>query len=320
MPRTSVAFIPALLLALVSLDGLAAQTLEETLHTANVPRHRFSASELTAKITSFAISKDGNFLLGYYEDDGSGLLRPPLRLVRYDRVRDQMLRAELRDTDQPPYGGDILGNCFGSVLDVRERDGTIYVGTHINPSAGCLFVLTPELEWKAVLPGWLLGVVGGDYAIWRRNEIHFMSVHPMHIEVFDLKRNRVTGIYPDPGDTQRHQFSSLIKPRISMKWCAEHNAQCDPENFNTDLNGEVAVNDAARIFGFEASFDANGFGDVAEKQVGSRTMVYLFRERSGSWEYREFPARLFRNLFGGMSIQDLIAQKPGLAFQPSTTQ
>lgn len=49
------------------------------------------------KITSFAVSADAPFLLAYYVDDGSGRLNPPLHVVRYDRERADLKRADLRD-------------------------------------------------------------------------------------------------------------------------------------------------------------------------------------------------------------------------------
>jgi len=61
-----------------------------------------------------------------------------------------------------------------------------------------------------------------------------------------------------------------------------------PENFDASLGGAVALNEAAKVFGFEAKFDAAGFGDAAEKQVPARTVAYIFRERGGTWEHRNF--------------------------------
>jgi len=139
----------------------------------------------------------------------------------------------------------------------------------------------------------------------------------MHIGVFDVKRNQSTEVYPYKDDPQRRQFSRLIKPHISGKWCVEHNAQCDPENFNTVLRGNVIVNEAAKVFAFEAQFDAAGFGEAAEKQVPPRTVAYIFRERAGRWEHREFHGQPFQRLLGGMSLKELIGKKPDLPFRPA---
>lgn len=53
-------------------------------------------------------------------------------------------------------------------------------------------------------------------------------------------------------DPQPRQFSCLIAALISEKWCLEYNAQRDPEHFDADLKGNLQVNEAAKVFGFEA--------------------------------------------------------------------
>lgn len=208
-------------------------------------------------------------------------------------------------------------NCLGSALDIREYRDTIFIDTHDNPSAGCVIVLSSRLRFQAALSGWLLAVIGSDYAIVRRSEVHFMSIHPMHIEVFALKRNQSTEIYPYHDDPQRRQFSQLLKPLISEKWCLDYNAPCDPEDFDTDLAGKVIVNEAEKLFGLQARFDAAGFGPASAKQLPPRTIAYLFRERDGQWEHREFNGQQLQRLLGTMSFDELIAQKPDLAFQHS---
>ncbi|MEN6533016.1 MAG: hypothetical protein ABFD89_05095 [Bryobacteraceae bacterium] len=293
---------------------VAAETLEDALRAAEVPTQQFPASALVGKITSFAVSSDGPSLLAYYEDDGSGFLRPPLHVVRYERATGSLRRTDLRDVSAL-FQGTIQMSCLGSATGIVEYGNRIYIDTHYNPSTGCVIVLSPRLELKAALPGWLLGHIGADYALLQRSEVHFMSVHPTHIAVFDVKRNESTEVYPYADDPQRRQFSRLLEQLISEKWCRENNAQCDPENFNAHLRGGVIVNEAARLFAFQAEFDPGGFGPAAEKQVPTRAVTYFFRERGGKWEHREFDAQQLQHLLRGISLGELIADKPDLAFQ-----
>ena len=86
---------------------------------------QFPAAELERKITSYAISSDDPFLLAYYADDGSGLLRAPLHVIRYGRAKRELRRGEISPDD-----------CVGSALSIREAHGFIYIDTHENPSAG----------------------------------------------------------------------------------------------------------------------------------------------------------------------------------------
>lgn len=191
-----------LLLFTRGITSLPAETLEDVLRAANLPVRQFSTSDLGAKITSYAISRGDPFLFAYYVDDGSGLLRPPLRLLRYDRATGNLLRADLRNATAL-FQGEIPLNCLGSALAIREYRGTIY---------------------------------------------------------------------PYPDDPQRRQYSRLLRPLISEKWCMEYNAQCDPTNFDTNLEGKVIVNEPEKLFGFQARFDAVGFGPATEKQLPPRTI------------------------------------------------
>ncbi|MBI2679674.1 MAG: hypothetical protein HYX25_01545 [Candidatus Solibacter usitatus] len=283
------------------------------LRDAGIPTRQFSAPDLAAKITSYAIANNDPFLLAYYVDTGTGLLGPPLRLIRFDRAKRDLRRADFADI-HALFQRDVPMSCLGSALDIREYRGNIYIDTHANPSAGCVIVLSSTLSFKTAISGWLLGLIAADYAIVRHSEIHFMSVHPMHIGVLDLEQNHLVEVFPFENDPQRREFSGLLKPHIVEKWCKEHNAQCDPENFDTDLKGKLAVNEAARIFGFEAEFNASGFGEATEKQVPRRNVVYVFRQRSGEWEHREFPVAQFRSLFSGKNLQELISSEPNRAF------
>ncbi len=205
-------------------------------------------------------------------------------------------------------------DCLGSALRIREHRNFVYIETHVNPSAGCTIVLSSLLSYRAALSGSLLGLLGSEYAIVQRSEIHFASVHPLHIAVYDAARNRSVEVYPPEGDVLRRQYSRLIRPHISKKWCSENNAQCDPDNFNTDVDRKLAINEAAKAFGFEATFDAMGFGEEAAARVAPRTIFYIYRERGGIWQYREFEPIQLQRLFGVSTIGDLVMRIPDAPF------
>ncbi len=302
-----------LLCVAAGMPGLAAQTLRETLRAANVPTDSFAGAELDQKISSSAHSGGEPFLMAYYLDSRAEPGERPLHVIRYVRGTGSLRGAELRDIHAISPDNASM-NCLYPVAGIRESRGTIYVETHISPSAGCVLVISSDLSFQTALPGWLLGIAGGDYAIVRRSEIQSLAVHPLHVAVYDIKRDRPVEVYPFPEDPERREFSGLIAPHISPEWCMQHNAACDPQNFDTDLTGPAAVNESARVFGFEAKFDARGFGDAAEKQVAPRTVVYVFRERGGAWEHREFPSAQLRALFGVASLQELVGKQAKNAF------
>jgi hypothetical protein len=158
-------------------------------------------------------------------------------------------------------------------------------------------------------------VIAADYAIVESSEIHFMSVHPLHVEVLDLKHDRLVQVYPFDADPFRTRYSKLIEPHISDEWCEKVNAQCDPENFDVSVEGEVAVNESQNVFGFEARFDAAGFGEEAESHVAPAHVTYVFREHDGVWGHRAFDKAELTRLFHVPNVEALVEQQGQLAFE-----
>ena len=142
-----------------------------------------------------------------------------------------------------------------------------------------------------------------------------MSVHPLHIEVFDLKDNRSVQVYPYKHDPLRSQYSSLIAPHVSEDWCRINNARCDASNFDVTLDIPIAVNESAKTFGFEATFDAAGFGDDAQAAVASKRVAYMFSQYAGKWEHRQYEVTDLDHLFHLPSVHALVSQRPRAPFE-----
>lgn len=94
MPR-NIVLSALFLLLLTGTVPLQAETLGNELRSANIPERLFSGSELTKKITSFAVANGDPYLLAYYDDDGSGILHLPLHVIRFDRKTRNLNRADL---------------------------------------------------------------------------------------------------------------------------------------------------------------------------------------------------------------------------------
>jgi hypothetical protein len=300
-----------LLLAVTLSTVVAAETLGSVLRSRHVPTSQFSDSDLAAKITSWAASTDDEpFLLAYYIDDGSVSLHAPLHVIRYDPASRTLRRTDLLGN------GTARTDCLGSALEIGEQHGVIHIETHVTPSAVCLLLLSPQLALKTTLPGGLLGMVGEDYAIVQWGQIHFAAVHPMRIAVYDLRRDRLTEVYPSAQDIYRQQFSRELQSHMpSQDWCRTENAPCDPRNFDAELVGHVAVNEAAKVFGFVARYDAGGFGEEAAKQVQPMAVAYVYRLRGKRWQRREFLPESLVALFGVETVGELVSQKPQAAFE-----
>ena len=291
-----------------------AETLDEALRPHHISANHLAGIDLNQKITGWAASAgEDPFLIAYYTDDGSGMLREPLHVMRYDRTARDLRRAGLRIGALSHKGAPM--DCRGSTVAIDEVHGHVYVDTQLTPSAGCVLVLSPQLSLKTALYGWLLGVMGPDYAILHENEVHFAAVHPMRITIYDLKRNRQTEVYPPANDRLRQQFSAALKQHLADKnWCQEHNTPCDPGDFDNELTGNLTVNEPSRVFGFEATLDAAGFGDEAEEEVQPRVVVYVFRLKDGKWDYRQFMPEQLKQVFAVETVEELVSRKPDAAF------
>lgn len=290
------------------------ETLRATLRSAEIPTDQFEAEELDEAVTSYAINPGAPSLLAYYVDDGSEMLKQPLRVIRYDQRTRSLRRSELRDISTL-FASDLPMGCMGAALSIREYAGLIYVETHLNPSAGCVIVLSSELKYKVAISGWLLGLMGGDYAIVETSEVHFLSVQPLHVRVLNLHSKRSVQVYPFRDDPFRRSFSKMLSQRMALSWCQENNAPCDPDNFDVSLV-DRAVNEPARVFGLEVVFDAEGFGTDATKEVPRTHIVYVFREREGAWEHRAFVAKELKTHSQVETVGELVAKLPAALFGP----
>lgn len=264
------------------------QTLGDALRANAVPVEIVSGAEQRGKITSFAVSGSGSpFLIAYYDDDGSGLLRPLLHVIRYDRETKASRQVEIRGVEGSAHGFDGVmarpsESCMGSALGISELDGLVVISTHINPSAGCALILTQDLKFRAGLWGWVVGRVDGQLII-EGDTIHFAPTHPVDLKVYDSRANRLTQIYPMSGDARREAFTHRLQQTLTTsEWCRENNNGCDPARFTTVFS-KIVVDERDTSFNFDVIMSSDGFGDRAEQIVGSETVSYICRFRNGSW-------------------------------------
>ncbi len=286
---------PGLLAWLIFAFGVStasAETLEEVLAKHAVPRSVVAARDRSKPITSYAASKgDSPFLLAYYDDDGSGLLKSPLHILRYDRSTGPR-RIDLAGTFGPFSGimHELNSLCLGSALAIQQVAGFVYIDTHINPSAGCVLVLSFDLRFKAGLEGWMIGAVG-RFVILHGNEVHFADTHPSTVTVYDPQSDTLTEIYPVKDDPRRQKFSAALASRMpSEKWCREENKACDPTTFTSDIS-ELDVDEKGQRFSFTATLSPEGFGDKAEHEVDSVAVPYTFKMSGGKWVATEPAAK-----------------------------
>jgi hypothetical protein len=277
------------LLVLVALCASAcqAQTLEQVLQAADVRLNSFPESELTKKITSYAENKSGkSYFLAFYDDHGDGLLHLPLRLLRYQPSSGSITQAAIQRL-LAPFGDtphELPDLCAGSVLDIHEAAGNLFVSTHINPSAGCELIFSEQFELQASFTGWLLANLRSGQVLLHENEIHFASQHPMRLKAADLVHRKVRELYPPAVDPLRSDYASQLRSHMPPgSWCRDSNSMCDPSEFDCELDGRVAVSPDSESFAFIAVFDPGGFGKGAEDAVGRERVAYVYRLDKSGW-------------------------------------
>ena len=264
-------------------DG-SAPTLRQVLQQNGVPTAGFQAADLDARVSSGAIVPTSDGLLFASPAEGSdGRIGPPLYVVVYDRPVGRVLHRKIEAHETSDF-------CFGSLLDVSTQAGYILLETHINPSAGCTIVLSPELKVLHTLFGWKVAQLGADGFVLQRDEVHFAPVHPAHLAVFDLPAGRQHEVYPPDGDVLRAEFSRDLKQHLPAEnWCREHNHSCDPASFDEEVGESVVADASGSVFAFVMTYDSGGFGDNTASAVGSRLALYVYRRKGEGWTYCQQP-------------------------------
>jgi hypothetical protein len=304
-----------LLFARISIDGRGTPPANDTLRQALVAKHLpvegAKLPNLDKNITSGAELDDANqFVIAYYLDDGSGLLNPPIFLDRYDRKREVWTSAALGDAKTKLV--DIKVDCFGSILNIKATGTRLLLHTHINPSAGCLLVLSADFHLEVGLYGWLVGRVGEDTLIYHRSQRHFAPVHAEEIALYDLRAKREVNLFPrNPDSAIRRARTAQLAAfyKANQEWCKVNNDPCDPEYFDSALQGEVATNEAEAAVAFLISYEQIQLlqGDL-QKPSGPKDVLYVYRgvKDEAKMEYREMLLEDASVRFGTSKLPDLV--------------
>jgi hypothetical protein len=311
------AILSLLLFVAISIDGRVARqaqandTLRQALAPKHLPTDAAKLANFDKSITSWAELDDANqYLIAYYLDDGTNELNPPLFIDRYDRKRAEWKSVSFPDAHTNSAQPD--DNCYGSVLRVGTLGSRFFLDTHINPSAGCLLVFSPDLKLEAGLYGWLERMLGEDTLIYQRSQIHFAPVHPAEIALYDLRTKRDVTLFPRKPDSaiRRARTAQLAEfYKTNKQWCKENDDPCDPENFDSALQEEVATNEAEAAVAFLISYEQIQLvaGDV-QKPSGPKDVLYVYHrvDDEAKMEYREMLLADAKARFGIAKLQGFV--------------
>ncbi len=279
-----------------------AESLADVLRARGIPPGTLPLGHPSDRpITSYAILDDpSQFLIAYYEDDGSGAIRPPLYVLRFDRSSRRWLSAAIIE--------ELVGaenrHCFGSVIDIRAIAQAFYLTTHITPSASCTLILSPVPLLQTALNGWFLAAFPDGAVIYHNSMVHFAPTHSAELSLYDPATGESRIIYPLASyqSIRQEHIEKLRAVYDDPDWCNRLNHHCDPERFTNAINGEVAVNDSTDSLAFIASFDNTVFAAPGQTPVPPTQVLYVYRHvrDPARIEYKEILLSDFQSRFGDL--------------------
>jgi len=280
--RIGVAALLSMVVCATARSQATLPTLRQAIAQAGVSVEGADLPNLDKAITSGAeLNDEAEFVITYFVAEDSGNLDAPLFVHRYDKRQQTWTSVKLPEA--PAQAQDMNVPCMGSVLAIHRFQGFYLLDTHLNPSAGCVLILTKELKWKTSLYGWFLGGLGKDHVIYHRSEIHFAAAHPMELGMYDLASDRDFALFPPKPDPPiRKDLAKRIGEFFAAHadWCNINNHPCDATWFDSSLSGEVAVSaeqDAlAFVVSYETEVDHKG-GNLPE---GPKAVLYVYRHVS----------------------------------------
>lgn len=286
------------------------KTLRQVLTEEQVTADAEKLHNLDKRITSGAeLSDASQFLIAYYIHDPTGMLNPPMLIDLYDRRTGQWKSVSIESAAAKWKGLDV--DCLGSVMEVKAFSNSFLLDTHLSPSAGCVLIVSRDLKLRASLCGWVLAELGDNEVIYERSQVHFAPVHPAEIAIYDLRDKRDITIFPPKAPTAIRQarigqLREFYKPH--EKWCRENNDPCDPEQFDSELEGRVAADDREKSLAFIISYEQIQIFQGEQKPSGPKQAVYLYRyvDDEKKMEHREMLMEESTARFGDVPLENLL--------------
>jgi len=286
------------------------KTLGQILAEEQVPADAGKLANLEKTVTSGAELNDGErFVIAYYVREASDRLVPPMFIDSYDRSKGEWRSAQLADANAPVHGVD--ADCFGSVLAITALGRKLIVETHLSPSASCSLILSPELKLEAKIGGWVVGRLGEEGLIYHRNEVHFAPVHSVEIALYDVRTKRDVTIFPrKPESAVRRARIEELKEfyKTHEEWCRKWN-DCDPEEFDSELEEGVKTNEVEQALAFVISYEQiQRYPKDDAKPSGPKDVVYVYRwvNDESRMEYREMLWSEVRERAGNVPTERLV--------------
>ena len=252
-----------------------AQTLRDLLATSNVPSAAFGDVELATPVMGISKSDRDRTVIAFRNgaSGGAGLVGP-VQVMQYDRVGDAAVRSQLQMKE-----GD---GCGGGVEDIYFVTGFTIVGTTTSPTAGCLFVLGPDMQLTQTLKGLSPVEVATGFVVVAENVGAAGAAQSPRLQMADLQKRTVSELYPPKGDSLRVKMAHENEKHIAAKEkCADAGDGCAADNFDEDVHS--VATDGKGHFAFIVDQAARN----AQSTVAEQKVFYLYTLGQGSLLYCE---------------------------------
>jgi len=286
------------------------KTLRELLVAEHVPVDEDTLHNLDKVITSGAELNDAKqFAMAYYVSHATGLLHAPIYVDVYDRRTERWRSGEIAAATARWKGMDV--DCFGSVLAITAIVDSFALETHINPSAGCELILSRELKLKTSLYGWIVGYFGDGSIVYQRSEVHFATVHPAELAIYNPETGKDYTIFPHkPFQEIRMRIIENLREffKTHKDYCQKADDPCDPEYFDSSIAGKVVTDDREHALAFVVSYDTQGYGQSDDKPGGPSEVVYVYRHVNdeAKMDYREMLWSEVKDIAGDTPLENLV--------------
>jgi hypothetical protein len=182
------------------------------------------------------------------------------------------LRHLLEASD--PNAADLLPeSCLSLPVTPKGVDRYILVSCHINPSAEQTFIFSRDGQLKGEIYGWVLVTLPNNIVIYHDSETHFAATHPLGISVYDPASGTDKKIYPPmPYQPVRQAFIQRVAEEYKSRgetWFREHNHPGEPDQFDSELDGDVKIDTAKSVIEFNVQYGdpENGNDPLPFKQL-----------------------------------------------------
>jgi hypothetical protein len=226
----------------------------------------------------------------------------PLQAVRFARATGRWSARTIAWTERAAAGAPARPwTACRSGLALGRFPGGFLLRAHMNPSAECTVLLSPDLAVRAVLAGWPVATFADGRLVYQRNQVHFAPVHPVALALFDL-RGGETALYP-PRPPCGLRLARIERNRalFTESWCRAHDHPCDPEALEESVVSDVATDAAGDALAFVTAWD-NTAGWSDTERWGRLEPFREVRAALGGWDGESPPPdALFRGLAAGLA-------------------